>query len=381
MTSAPAEAVPLTPFPIASRQQSRLVSPQTVTVPTATDLTPIQITASGWIEAIEIEVNIAVTGTALTVAGVDSPWSYLTRLTLTDSQGRPIIATIDGYSLYLKNKFSDTGFTFSDRGTPNDPRMSPAFAFGQSGGTSGSVAFRLFLIASQDSRDYYGLWPNLDSNANMQLRIGVGALSGLFGGTISTQTSTIRVTQHYWAPAADTMSGAPLNVEPLGSGDFLETRFESPAVNASAENLTQILARGGQIKNIILVSRTGAGVRTAFTPGSQVGLLLDNVPIVEGVTLESWQDRVRKFFGYTGTDPLATGTPYTPLSGGITSGLDTGVLVFPFHAISKFRDSWLGTRGGALLQVRHTPGASATQLQILTDLMQTDDSAAFYNRG
>jgi hypothetical protein len=53
-------------------------------------------------------------------------------------------------------------------------------------------------------------------------------------------------------------------------------------------------------------------------------------------------------------------------------------MVWPFHALSGGRDSWLSTRVGSLLQLKLTPGASATQLEIITQLMQVKDPASFY---
>jgi hypothetical protein len=51
-----------------------------------------------------------------------------------------------------------------------------------------------------------------------------------------------------------------------------------------------------------------------------------------------------------------------------------------FAEYSGYRDSWLNTRVGSLLQFKVTPGASATTLEIVTQLMQVKDAAAFYER-
>jgi hypothetical protein len=46
--------------------------------------------------------------------------------------------------------------------------------------------------------------------------------------------------------------------------------------------------------------------------------------------------------------------------------------------LSGGRDSWLSTRVGSLLQLKLTPGASATQIELITRLAQVRDPAAFY---
>ena len=62
-----------------------------------------------------------------------------------------------------------------------------------------------------------------------------------------------------------------------------------------------------------------------------------------------------------------------------TPGLDVGVLPVPFWALAGGRSSWLNTRAGSLFQVKATPGAAATTLEVVTGLMQVRDPAAFFD--
>jgi hypothetical protein len=125
---------------------------------------------------------------------------------------------------------------------------------------------------------------------------------------------------------------------------------------------------------MIGISRA-AGVRTAFTAGANVGLLLDNNAIDEGIPLEEHYDGVRRTYGYIGADLALS---YAPLTAGILPGLDRGVQVWNFGSLSGGRDSWLATRVGSLLQLKVTPGASATSFEIITQLAQVKDAGAFY---
>ena len=69
----------------------------------------------------------------------------------------------------------------------------------------------------------------------------------------------------------------------------------------------------------------------------------------------------------------------TPLTAGTLPGIDTGVIPIPFGKFGKdVRDTWLSTRVGTLLQVKATPGAGATQMELITALAQVRDAAAFY---
>jgi hypothetical protein len=128
------------------------------------------------------------------------------------------------------------------------------------------------------------------------------------------------------------------------------------------------------IEGIIAVSRA-AGTRTAYTAGANVGLILDNNPVDEGITLEEHNAVLRRTYGYVGADLTTT---YAPLTAGILPGLDRGVQVWPFFTLSGGRDSWLSTRVGSQLQLKITPGASATSLELITQLAQVKSAEAFF---
>lgn len=361
-------------FPVASRPQRRLSSQQTVSnLNGPVQFAPISLPATGWVRKVSLYFTASMTcASAGAVVAGDGPFNLITSVSLTDATGQPITQPISGYNLYLVNKYLP-----SDISAPvynNNPHLSPEFAYAATA-TSGTAVFRLDIELEQDSKTGYGCIPNLDSNASLQLNIGVAAYSVAFSGTtVSAASVSVAVEQHYWAPVGGTMGGVPVQTQPLGAGDFLETRYENQTVNASSENTMALTNRGGLIKGIILVSRA-AGVRTAFTAASNVGLVYDNNAIDEGVKVESFMDQMRRESGCYGADLT---TSYAPLSAGVVPGLDRGVLVWNFGAKSANRDTWLSTRVGTLLQTKITPGASATTAEVITQLMQVRDAAAFY---
>lgn len=364
-------------FTVASRPQRRYSNRQTVSnFAGPTSFQPIQLPATGWVRKVALffTATFTTSASAAVVAG-DAPFNLITNITLTDATGQPIVQPVSGYNLYLINKYLPSGIV--DTNMPRaygNPHIGPEFAFAASG-TSGSATFRLDLDLEQDYNTGYGCIPNLDSNASLQLKIDVASYTVAFsGGTPAAATVSVVVDQHYWAPVGNILGGVPVNDAPIGSGDYLETRFETQPVSASAENTVAVTNRGGLIKGVIAVSRA-AGVRTAITAGSNVGLVLDNNAIDEGITLESHYDLCRRAYGYYGADIT---TSYAPVTAGVQVGLDRGVIVWPFFALSGGRDSWLSTRVGSLFQLKITPGASATQLELITQLMQVKDPASFY---
>ena len=365
-------------FTVASRPQRRYSAVQTVSnLAGSTSFAPIQLPATGFVRKISLLFTATYTTSAsAAVTGSDSPWNLISGITLTDATGQPIFQPVSGYNLYLINKYLASGVV--DTNIPRawgNPQLGPEYAFSATG-TSGTATFRLDLDLEQDYNNGYGCIPNLDANASLQLKIDVGPTSNAFtGGTASAATVAVRVAQYYWAPVGGVVGGQAVTTTPAGFGDYIETRYETQPANASSENTFSLTNRGGLIKGIIAVSRA-AGARTAFTAASNVGLILDNNPIDEGIPLEEQYDSIRRTYGYIGTDLT---TSYAPLTAGVLPGLDRGVMVWNFDALSGGRDSWLSTRVGSLLQVKLTPGASATQMEFITQLAQVKDPAAFYS--
>jgi len=365
-------------FTVASRPQRRFSQTQTVSnFAGATSFSPIQLPATGFVRkiALKFDATYTTSATSAVVAG-DAPFNLVTGVTLTDATGQPIFQPISGYNLYLVNKYLSAGEVNTNipRAWGN-PQLGPEYTYTAPSSTVGNATFRLDLDLEQDYNTGYGCVPNLDSNASLQLKIDVAPFSVAFsGGTASAATVSVRISQYYWAPVGSAINGVPVQTQPAGFGDYVETRYETQTVNASSENTVNVNNRGGVIKACIMVSRA-AGVRTAFTAGSNVGMILDNNPVDEGVTLEEHYDQLRRTYGYIGADLT---TSYAALTSGVLPGLDRGVMVENFASLSGGRDSWLNTRIGSQFQFKLTPGTSATQLEIITQLAQIKDGATFY---
>lgn len=364
-------------FTVASRPQARYSNAQSISALTANSFQPIQLPATGFVR--KLGMLFTVTGTAASTGAVvagDGPWNLISGITVTDATGQPIQQPISGFNLRMVNKYLGTG-TVKGEGVGNpfaDPMIGPEYAFSATA-TTFTATFRLDIDFEQDRNTGYGCIPNLDANASLQLKIDLNPYSVAFTGTTVTAVNVaLRVTQHYWAPVGSTVGGVAAMTTPIGFGDYVETRYETQTVSAATENLIPVTNRGGLIKGILVISRN-AGTRTAYTASTNVGVVLDNNPVYEGVPIEEWHAMLREAYGYIGTDLT---TSYAPLTPGVLPGLDRGVQVFPFHLLSGGRDSWLSTRVGSLLQLKLTPGVGATGLEIITQIAQVKDAAAFY---
>ena len=365
-------------FTVASRPYRRFTNTQTVSNLSAVSFQPIMLLATGFVRRISLFFQASATAASAgaLVAG-DGPWNLIANVGLNDATGQPIIQPVTGYNLYLINKYLSSGMEQGRGGfETGDPQEGPEFAYSGSS-TAFAATFRLNLDLEQDAATGYGCIPNLDSNASLQLKVDAAAVTVAYTGTTLTpSTLSVTVDQNYWAPVGPVSGGVAQQTTPDGYGDYLETRYETQTANASSENTLQINNRGGMIRGIIAISRA-AGVRTAFTAGSNLGLILDNNAIDEGIKIETQQNYLRRAYNYQGADLT---TSYVPLSA-VNPGLDRGVIVWPFFlGVANGRDTWLATRVGSQLQVKLTPGASATQIEFITQLMQVHARDTFFDR-
>lgn len=368
------------PFPVASRVQRRFSNTQTVSNVAAGSFAPVQLPATGWVRRVTLFITAStVWASGGAVVNGDGPFRLISGVTLTDATGQPVMQPISGFNLYAVDKYFPR--PQGNNGTPpwENPHEGPEYAY-SSTGTLGTATFRLDIDFEIDSNTGYGCIPNLDSNASLQLKVDFAASTTAFSGvTIGASTVSMRVGQEYWAPVSNSQGGMPVDAAPVGAGDYLETRYETQPVSAASENLVTLTNRGGLIKGLIVISRA-AGVRTAITALSNLGILLDNQPINEGIPIEEHYDYHRRMYGYLGTDVAAAGA-FAALTAGTQSGLDIGVVPINFDGLCGGRNGWLNTRAGSLLQVKITPGAAATQLEIVTQLAQVKNHGAFYASG
>jgi hypothetical protein len=370
-------AAPIAPaigFTKASRPMRSRSNVQTVSnLSGATSLQPISLPVTGWMRRIRIMVTLSATAaSAGAVVAGDGPFSALSNISLTDAKGTAVIQPVSGYELYLINKYLDR-VLYPNRCT--NPHQGPGFAFASTATTLTS-SFILDLNLEVDPHTGYGCIPNLDSNASPLLRIDVNPYSAYWGGTtVSASTVSVQVQTDYWGPISQ-VPGVTVQDMPAGAGDFRRILREGKTVSASVENKLQLSNRGGLMQGAILISRA-SGTRTALTASSNVGALYDNNPMLVGVPVEAHMDEVRRQLGYTGADLT---TSYAPLTAGVDPGLDAGVLPVLWGAEpgDGDRSTWLNTRVGTQLEIEMTPGASATQLSIVSAIAQVRDPAAFY---
>jgi hypothetical protein len=295
-------------------------------------------------------------------------------LTLTNAAGDTIIVPIDGYALYLFNKYG----ALSEDPPFCDPRQSPLFTTtpGVGAGLGGSFGFSLRVPLEIDPETAFGSVASMASNKSLQLGLQVGPTSAVYS-TAPTTPPTVQVTgyQAFWAqPKADNGRGVPQETTPFGNNSIMMWRVDTPAVTPGDKTL-KINNIGNVMRLILFVYRTAAGARTE-TDIPALHLLRLNNDEVMYLPDSLWKDDIASAYGYTGTTK------------DVATGLDTGVR--PFHYFlsscgkvrsSDTREQFLPTLDTTLLQYRGTSfGATMSTLQIFTNEIKPTSSAALYQR-
>lgn len=374
-----------TPLSVASRSYSRMANVQTVSnLASGGSFTPIVLPPTGWVRNIEIYVNATATfASGAAIVNGDGPFRLIPKVYLTDASGNPIVTAISAYNLYLLNKNFPSGGYFSDVPEPwYSPTSGPASQYTYTGsGTTGTAIFRVRIDMELDSGTTYGSIPNMDANATPLLNMDYSIYSTTWTGTTPSAASiTVRVSQNYWSPTPGALQGKAVMSAPPAAGTYIENRYETATASAGSENIiTTNSGKGGFLQGALIISRN-AGVRTAITAASNFTVMLDNQPFQDNVPIEEWMANYRRYSGYCGNDiaqDYTSGTIFTP---GTAAGAEVGVIPVIFSMWNEWRDTWLSTRAGSLLQYKFTPGASATGVEILSRILMTDNADAFYAR-
>jgi len=373
-----AKPAPAIPFPIAARRKYALGLTSNSVVMSATGATsnlgPLEIPPTGFLRYLDIILSGVTSGNAAATAfKADAPFNAIAYLTLTNAAGDTIIVPIDGYALYLFNKYG----ALSEDPPWSDPKQSQIYlATTGAGGTGGSFTVPLRIPLEIDPETAFGSIPSMASNKSLQLGLQISPTSAVYS-TAPTTPPTVQVTayQAFWAqPKPDNGRGTPQATVPDGNNSIMMWRLDTPNV-APGDKIIKFNNVGNVLRMFILVYRTAAGARTdADIPATHIFRLNNDEMYYLPDTI--WQDDITAAYGYTAT------------TRDVANGLDTGVR--PFHYFmasdgrvrcSSPREQYLPTLDTTLFQYRGTSfGAAMSTLQIYTCEVKPTSSAALYQR-
>lgn len=232
------------------------------------------VDGSGYLAAIDIDVQVVTAGNAAAVAfNEDGPYNFLSSVVLRDVNGELI--NVSGYNLYIANLYF--GYTPSNQRIASTDTNVYQLVTG-AGATGGSFRFHLYAPAIINRRNLLGLVGNQDRAQRYSLRTDLDTTATVYSvAPTAAGTYTITKTyENYAVPPAVNQFNVPQAQFPdaFGALHFItQTVSESLPVGGSTVN--HYLKRvGNTIRAIALVLRSTGGSRATAEATLPTGIQL-----------------------------------------------------------------------------------------------------------
>jgi hypothetical protein len=375
--SAPA---PLVPFTRAARKMSRLIGQWPLAAGASVlPFAPVQLPAAGFLRFLRLTVTGTTAGNAAAVAfNADAPFNALQQISILTANGDALTSPLDGFSLYLLNKYGAFG---TGR---KDPVSDPAYSVTTgAGATGGSFKFQIVIPFEVDTRDAFCSLENMAANQSYLLQMSLSPTSQIYTtAPTNAPTVTVRAVMEYWAaPSATTTQGIGQQTAPNGDGSVSLIQTQQPPIVPSTNQSIQLVNVGNTIRSMMFVLRTAAGARTDADWPDVTTFYQNGQPLMLK-TKDNWRSQMSQDYSITG------GVSATPA----LNTLDQGVYV-----VTDFmndggsgnaradgganRDLLLVTGSGTALNIEATSnwGAAASSLLAIQNAIRPASPSALYS--
>lgn len=352
-SKAQAAPVALVPFTRAAKEHIEQFSDISHTIGSASSAAaPIDIPAYGYLRGVYLLVTATGGTGTVAVAEPDAPFSALQDISIQDVNGAPIVGPVDGYELYLLNKW---GGYF--RGSM-DPRQLPDYS---ATATSGDFTFLLYIPIEVGKRDGLGSLANMNGASTYKLRYTFAAESSVYSTNPTTAPSVeVKAFLDAWTPPTATdAQGNAQATEPPANGTTSYWSKQIFNLAASGQQTLALRRVGNYIRNHIYIFRDSSGDRAADFP-DPLDTYWDS-RLLKSYAADVWRTSMSHKTGFTGTDDSA-------------GALDTGVYVEDYmHEFDgklgyELRDGWLPTTQSTRLELVGSWGAAGTVTVITNDV-------------
>ncbi len=381
-TATPASARPaqVIPFTRASRKKSRLVlQTASITLNTTVQAVPaLQIPAGGFLKRLKLTVTGTTSGNSASAAfRADAPFNLLQQISLLSPNGDTLINVIDGFSLYVINKYGAIGTGRFD------PLGNPGYsAVTGTGATGGSFAFEVHVPIETDSRDAFTALQNMAANQSYLLQFSLNTLALVYSTAPTTAPAVvITVVMEYWAAPAPTNADGVMQASfPVGNGSVSLLQTQTPAIVAGSQQNIQLVNVGNVIRTVFLILRDASGVRDEADFPTVSNWYLNNDPLYYK-TKAQWRNEMAQQYDY---DAGVTAAP-------TLNSLDNGVFVlvdfmndgssgdYNVDGASN-RDLLLVTESSTAFNYEAVSwGASASTLFVVEHVIRPISAAALYS--
>jgi hypothetical protein len=354
----------LKPFKVGAQYIDTDPFDRTVTLNAGTqNLDQFEIGGDGYLTDVYILVENTVTTSTATATGTasvgvlleDAPYTVLDSLVFTDTGGGEIVGPINGFDLYVIDKWG--GYRFQDDPEANTDLFTSVSNATASSSASGSFSFMLRIPVEIVPRDALGALPNKSSSTPFKVKTRVAAIASVFASA-STVGGSCRIRMfpvNYWEPTRDDGSGNAVADQPPGVNT---TQYWNVTPYTSALNLSQILSNsvGYPNRNLGFVVRDVNGSRaTGETDFPDPFLLQLQSNIVINRNKKIWKRRMTADYGYTAAGDAA---------GQKDNGLYWETYCRDFQAKPGWenRRGLLRTTDGMKMQIKGTFGGSGNHV-------------------
>lgn len=372
---------PKIPFVRAARRKSIQTWSEEVTLQSGAQvpMRPIELSAAGFLRYVDLYITVESTGNTADVAVsalTGFPWNVINSMSVTNAAGDSIYVPVNGYELYLINKWGNT----MEAPDHADPYFNPFYDAVETGtgGTAGSFAFKLRIPFELDPRDAFCSLPNLAANKAYQVLIQWNSLSNLFAtAPDGTVTLGLEMIMHYWSqPQAANGEGFPQETEPRGNGSVSLYRRQAGTVSPGS-NIVSLYNVGNVIRwgAFLLFDDSGDHSDSDFPDTTYLRLNNDNLFYKPRT---AWEAEMTERYGYGGDSAASKDE---------AGALDTGVYVLSdFMAqhehvtVDGPRDQFLITLDSTLFQFEANQfGATADRFVYLQNEIKPASAAAVYS--
>jgi len=304
-----------------------------------------ELDANGFLSGVYILVETSAassTGAGTTVTyTADAPFSALGDVQLLDVNSKPIIgATINGYDLYIINKYG--GYAFSE-----DAKQSPVFTQTSGTGTAaGNFSFVLRLPVELVQRNALGALINKNNVATFKINCTLAGTGDVYSIAPNTlPTVRLRYQQFGWMdPNSADMKGNPTEQNPPGVNSVQYWSKQTYALNAGALN-QRLIGIDSMLRNLVFRLDAATGARLTgendwpdpFTFLYETALPIQRIRAI-------WRHMLQQDYGYVNAVETA-------------GGRDNGIYVEPYC-----KDFFL--KPGGELTNQYLPVSSATALAV-----------------
>lgn len=306
----------------------------------AVNLPQVDVPATGWLR--HLVLTFTVTGGAAATLVADGVAALIDSITFKDVNGQPL-HTLSGYDLGLANLFG----AYTQHA---DWRKLP----GYSNDPVAGLAFTLRIPVEIIARGALGCLNNLNSAMTYKVQVTLAPAAKVFAAN-PPAVPTCRVTgivESWSNPAPQDLRGVPNQTRPPAEGTTQNwSEFVAPVL--VGQNTIRLPRVGNAIRNIILIARDVAGVRSDAVMPANIGIYFDGNQW-HTVSTDYFRRRAVELYGYAPAD------------------FPAGVLVLPWTDDfdgtpgEEVGDFWLQTSGATRFELQFV-ATVAGSLTVLTN--------------